>query len=607
MKQFFTFAVALLVTLTLGNRLYAGVANSRVVSLSDETLKSINAKKIETAHPLMDLSKLRAFSQGESKPTTKVLSSKPMKVAPENMPITEQPEGTLKSQMFGKSEGYWNFMGNLLTREKNGTVNDIVVGDDGSIYIKNPFSCYKTGTWLKGIPGEGNIIEVNLPQPIYYQAPDENYDELLLYAAKMNIEAETGWATAVMEPSTVQFTWEDGTLNMLSDRDVAIGMVSETGEWTGYGDWLKHYHEVKDLMPFPMPWYETETYRLSYIADETNPDNPVIDDSKVITIARDNNEVWVTGLAGEEDIWIYGKIENGSLKFAKHQYAGIITKVDELGLLGDEDYHAYFFPLDWETDSVYFVDQNFPYDKLSIADEIEFNYDQEENTFTCNNKYLAFIPGEELIYDILSLPTDKVHDTYFYLYKHPVLSGWKDIPGIPVAPTLDELIDYRENGYIFLRVKLGIESLEGKKLNQERLYWNITLNNNEEPYTFKPENNYINLTSEITEVPYTFNSYLLFPSIMNDDLIYCIYLNETEVENFTINTYCVDDNGQRLYSEPLRYEVAGSESAAVERTVIGREYYDLNGNLIENPATGIFIEKIHYENDDTEILKKVFK
>ena len=81
--------------------------------------------------------------------------------------ITETPEGTLHENMYRFSSAYEaQSLGKGVYMLSDGIVGTLVEGTDGYIYMKDPFSRFAYGSWIKG-KLEDDIVTFQFPQFIY--------------------------------------------------------------------------------------------------------------------------------------------------------------------------------------------------------------------------------------------------------------------------------------------------------------------------------------------------------------------------------------------------------------------------------------------------------
>ena len=77
----------------------------------------------------------------------------------------EAPAGTVQSYTRDSWGFYLNFI-YITFGQQTGLLTQVVDGDDGNVYIYNPFSGWATNSYLK-CERDGEKIVAKLPQPIY--------------------------------------------------------------------------------------------------------------------------------------------------------------------------------------------------------------------------------------------------------------------------------------------------------------------------------------------------------------------------------------------------------------------------------------------------------
>lgn len=90
---------------------------------------------------------------------------------PEGDPITEAPAGTVQSYTRDSWGFYVSFI-YITFGEQTGLLTDVVNGDDGYVYIHNPFAGWTTGSYLK-CERDGEKLVAKLPQPIYTETYED--------------------------------------------------------------------------------------------------------------------------------------------------------------------------------------------------------------------------------------------------------------------------------------------------------------------------------------------------------------------------------------------------------------------------------------------------
>ena len=89
--------------------------------------------------------------------------------------IVTQPEGKVYKNLYSYAEGFYSMWGLIFDGKKDGVARDVVVANDGTVYIQNPMTFFPTNSWIKGHKTIGDTIAVELPQLIYVNDNDVNY------------------------------------------------------------------------------------------------------------------------------------------------------------------------------------------------------------------------------------------------------------------------------------------------------------------------------------------------------------------------------------------------------------------------------------------------
>ena len=256
--------------------------------------------------------------------------------------IKKQPEGTVYSNLNHYFEGayvnstdygIYDYLG-------DGYVTTVVKGDDGSLYIKDPFGFFHVDdaeVWVKAIKGEGNTYEVHMPQAVY---DNEGGDDAILYAWRYVKNGEETYATKDATSQIVKFELRNDSLVKVGDKDAFIGLGAADGYFYGYGDTVSIYNKVKDVAPVPMNAAAAEQYKLSY-----NDQNDEAS-SKSVRVVIEGNTVYFGDFdTSQPDLWFSGTIDGNRLRLTKWQYMGIDSKNTTYGQ-GNAG-HMYLYPFGW--------------------------------------------------------------------------------------------------------------------------------------------------------------------------------------------------------------------------------------------------------------------
>ena len=257
-----------------------------------------------------------------------------------------------------------------LPTEQGGQV-DVVLCDNGDVYIKDLISTYRNGAWVKGTLS-GNTISVPTGQLVnyesYYGVPYAIY-----WGSKDGRDYFRNDAR-----QSITFTI-DGDMIMLdnSDEENIIGVFYEydgTSFFSNFGDYESVYTFDHDLIPLdvvtvtPPDGLETLTWytRGHYYEGSSVPFRGQVN------LGFDGNDVYLQGLfANYPEAWMHGVINDGIVTF------------NGLQLLGEQDGNM-----------IYAVGYNG--DNLI---PFEMNYDEENGVFTSLVELLANASDENVNFD----------------------------------------------------------------------------------------------------------------------------------------------------------------------------------------------------------------
>lgn len=502
-----------------------------------------------------------------------------MKAAPSDL-ITEQPAGELKT-LVGNLGGYYSIFGYILSNPDMGRAVDIVYGDDGNVYFKDPFSQFATGTWLKGTVN-GDIISVDA-QPIYYEETSGMYDATLCYACKMKygyVEdmGQNYWAIDMDDP-TLRFTVRNDSIIMENENGYAgLGMFYSDGEWTGFGEYRKILSPQTDVaVSLPETAEAPRDYVMTYGTYLTGLDT-LTTMRQLVTLAEDGDDRYLSGLTGNDDhLYVKGTFADGKLTLKSGQYMGL----ENTGEYNSTRYFDYFEAMDWKTVPSY----NGSYeDETYFKDQFVFDYDAATDTYAGENSYLAVNGGNTKV-------------NMRNGFKKPVLTPYVEVKEAPAKPSLYSVEDcYEEYGYSYVEAILTNTTAKGDFLDTRRIYYTLSID--DEQWTFMPDE-YVSLDEEMTDVPYSYVDNEDFQTFRGRRVIYFF---TTDFSKVSLQEYYVDSDGVKHYSEPAVWNPTGIQHATGSSTgsVKAVSYYDLSGCLVGKPVGGFYIKNTTFADGSSK-------
>ena len=421
--------------------------------------------------------------------------------------ITEQPAGELKT--FHRTGSYLYVQDqSLYIGAQSGNV-DIVFGDEGAIYIKDPLMGAAYGSWVSGkYDKDGGKVTISVPQNLVYVS---NYD---VCVALVPIDS---YSTADFTAQDITYTVSTSdagemvlTLDGFTDYNRTLG-----GGWTDdqtiqvYGEYLTVLTEGEEVAPEVVVAPEGAEFK-EYALSGTDYSGNAYSGTAFIAIV--DNDVYLKGYSSYiPDALIKGVKDGNTVTFPADQY---------LGNLSGSDF--YFLPTQYG------------------GQDAVFAYDATTDTYTCTGEVFTLYDG--------------YIDTYVL---DPVLKGVTEKAVMPANPSITELKFNSSYGY-YINFTVPNTDVDGDGLVASLLSYQLFTDVEHEvtPLTFTPAT-HSQLTEDMSVIPFTFTDNYDFEAgrIWLNDLysdtwnkigIKSIYTgggvtNETEIQWYTIKPYALDN------------------------------------------------------------------
>lgn len=493
--------------------------------------------------------------------------------------ITTQPEGTLYHNAIRHSRGYFvvgtDQQSAAYYLEMDGLANDFVVANDGTVYLKDPFSGYATGTWLKADKAAGDTVEMKLPQKVFeedYQGEHYNY-----YAYRLvpgDSITPDGRTVKTYFPDktsqTVKFVWRNDSL--IKTGNELLGMTNEWRQWVGFGD------DETDITPFngtastPPADAKIEKYYMHFTQNGAA-------DVRTVNVVKQDKDIFIGNLSQEQpNAWIKGTVTDGKATFAPDQY---------LGFMEEELVYTFFVNLKkekvWSQTSGSYMDSLY----VDHLNPLTFNIDEATGVLSSDGT-IGICQGTR-------------STSFVYIFDTPSLEKTNDVSIVPSTPQITEFApfdeEYGNGAFIFLQKATGVN---GEPLDKTQLFYNVYFDSNLK--TFTPDE-YTALTEPMTDVPYDFSDGLDFEAMGDEHMVYFYEKNFTK-----LGVQAVYKGGGEITRSPIFYVtpsgIAGtySEDAGVAST----EYFDLTGRRVSGKTKGLKIKK-SFMKDGTVKTEKTFE
>ena len=492
----------------------------------------------------------------------------------EEDPIMDVPEGTLHDNMYATSSAYGLGFGDIYIQEVDGGIGKVVEGTDGNLYIYNPISqgyiWFSFLPWIKAEPTDDGKYVVKLPQ-LYILDYGDPY-----YAYCMHYDEDEGMPV-VEDEGEIEFTWENGVLTQLGDK--YIGLCDATADWFYMADQHIVYAPQTDE-PIIMTDDDMyiQSYTLTYLSDPTDLTQTK---ETVVSVAIDGQDIYMGNLNDNNpDSFIKGTLIDGKATFPTRQYLGV-----------DAYYNGHIYVL---TGDAYVDTETYgsPVFNYNLNDEIVFNVDEDARNIVAEWPAAMVTNVGPATLQILSD------------YVAPALTAFDEVPAVPANPvfTDEDLTINSTTGFSVLHFTIPTVDVDGNKLNENKLYYNIILDG--QVYTFEPET-YIGLTSAMTDIPYKFQDNINFDIyILNGRHTVYLYTTDFEVVGVqSLYTAGGEQNRSEMISV-LNPSPSGIEELAAGAQVVDTRYYDLTGReLATAPATGLYLQRVTYSDGTTSAIK----
>lgn len=488
--------------------------------------------------------------------------------------ITETPEGVMHDNLYRHSDAYVRGWTSSKPGVYDGAVGKFVEAPDGTLYIFNPFSSLASNTWLKLDKVSDGKYVAKLPQLIYsYIEDDDDEDEEAgegvqhnYYAQRMVKSGDTYVVSS--ETSEINFTWNGSKLEMenTAGSSVILGVADKDKKWYEHGSWTLTFSTLPSGLITPPAGAKEKQYQIAYTGSTT---------ARILDGRVDGNDIYVKGLSTAgvfKDAWVKFTIDGDKVKMAGAQYLGQAKREDFGGYSSDKSaYHVYAMTC-----------KRLGNDELELKDEITFDYDAARGKFTTKDAVCITIGYQ-----------DPNEDNTKETMRALSLTPYSDQVGNPEAPTLyyctaTPSYDYEEMLTTFAFYVKNAD-VDGNYLSPDSMYYNIFINDAEQPYTFVKKTYSFN-KEDMTDIPYMYKDSQNKDIKVVDNMRF-IHFYDKSIDSVAVQM--VYKSGDKLYkSELLRAKVDKTASVhGVElNPAAGREeYFDLEGRRLNAPVKGINI------------------
>lgn len=484
--------------------------------------------------------------------------------------IYQTPAGREHARLLRDGFAFRNTSSGVVAGQYEYAVGRYVEGDDGCLYVYEPFNTLATQSWLKLEKLADDRYVAHTPQPIY-----ENNGQV--YYASWYKMARIDGSTYGFVPDTLDgkpdtdmyFTMEDGVLqveNLSQFEDTRypshmLCLTNALDEWVGYGDAQTRIAPMQEQAARLPEGLEPQVYILENTKLNSITEEEAVE-RRMTLAAIDGQDIYFRN-PSDTLSWLKGTFD-GTRAVLRAQYAG----ADEL-----ESFHLWMKPATY--DVVEDVQDGFTFHNRSYAeaDELVLRYNPETRKFSADG-------GTAMTINVRPI------DIYYVTtYDDPTWQQFEERVATPVQPVFRDVWGYEaDTGSGIVQFYLTPKGTQGEQLSTDKLFYRLYLGDEDHPYPFTAAV-YDGLEEDMTDVPYDFSDGYYFFST-NDIKAFFYYFDEQAFSRIGLQAV------YRPLGTETRSDIAwmgtdvilGVQAATDGRAEAPAEYYDLQGRRLSEPT-----------------------
>lgn len=568
----FTLFVAVAVTsmFTTGAAASTNYTGITVPAGIGTTTGSNGKSMFSTAVPMASQHKAtQKLTVGNAKPT-------------DNTIYSEAPAG-VHTDYSRASDAFGVAFGMLIFAEDSGLTVDYVEGEDGCVYISNPFSQFPLKAYLK-CQRNGDKVTFTGAQAVFAMPEtDDNGNPtgniVYCYACPMvpRATADGGEWYFADTKSTVEFTVKDNALEL--DPEAMIGLFLWDEEqkdlaWTGYGDYNMRYKAVTSSLIAPPADLATE--RWSMILDDGT--------GYFVNVGSADNALYIKG--------IYPNTPNAWVKLDVNEGKAVLNDVQYLGK--DDNWH-YAYAVGGTVENKYIEEWDDYMEVATPTGVLSFSYDPAERVLETEG---AFI-----------ICTEENCTAYSSYYPTISIMQQNHVAGTaPLAPQGLYTAVYEE-GSQTLEFAIPMLDVDGALLETSNLSYRVFVDG--ELFDFYNDE-YVKLPeATMNEFPWGFTEDYDFYAM---GVYHSVYFYINGYESIGVQTvYHEPETNAVLYSSITAIDAEGNIINGIESVAQGTkavksvDYFDLQGRRVATPAKGLNIVRTTYADGTTDTRKTIVR
>ena len=452
--------------------------------------------------------------------------------------ITTQPAGELLEGMEYCSKGMVpDYTQGRITRFDQTGVIAHVVRSDNKIFIQDPITHYRVGTWMEGeLSADDTQVVCHTPQ-VFTTEQGTTY-----YLYRM---VQQGQSLGIDPANTdLVFSYADGTLTQTDGGYLSI--TDANGRTTSYVEYAISIRPIGQEVACPPADATRANYMMSY-ESEGAPQ------SQTIEVAFSGDEVFIANPTKAAGSWIHGSIVDGNrIVCPNSQFLG-----------ADESMGRYVYLKAAEGTVEVITIPGFgdwPVTSISLTDDeaVVFAWDAASRSFSTEQLFLVNGAASEL--------GEQYHD-----YAKATFTPYEEVAAVPADPEVVSCCGIIEGyGFGLFAIDMPATDTQGNYINQENMYYNVYM-----------DQSILQAPNGMTDIPYNYT-----------DGQY-IRVSGTS-HTFTYTTPITERIGVQVFyrvgdvvnhSNLVWYDVdtEGIARVATDADIVSTEYFDLTGRRLNIP------------------------
>ena len=474
------------------------------------------------------------------------------------------------------------------------TPSEFVFGNDGYVYIKDFMAMLPYGSYIKGeVDPDTFEMKFSFPQTI---DNDEDYEWTDISLFYENGFPEDMPIPVEDEKNFITFVYgDDGSITMNPlPEGCFIGVAMQPyNMWAGMAQTTASLVEPSDDREIITIPEGVSGKRYSYITYGSGQYdlNRTPDFGYRVEVAIDDKDVYIKGLSMDDSsICFKGTLEGNKIIVPNNQFLGVLASIYETSVaFGHPDKDAY---------GGYAL---YPEDTVMVLD-----YDETNG--------IIKVSDPEMVMFFNLTPNSNPNGIYYLqMFENLELTYQPDASGAPINPWG---VSYdngggNENSLGTFDFNLPLVTAEGILLDRENMYYNIYLDGELWPLT--PED--FKIPETLENVPYLYKSNQIVSSKINifHELGFHVQGFDTlGVQCFNVFdgvTYAGNLATLDIATGEVTYSTGGSGIREITNNgkIVSTEYFDLSGQRVSTPLSGIYVKRTVCEDGTVAVVKTIFK